>query len=298
MAEKHNLGRGLGDLIGEVSNVRAVPAQPMAEVGRPPEPSAAVPAEVPPETPLAPPPPVAGSETAPLAEQETPVLIEERPADVEIEQQHANQPPPPPPEAPVREVVVRRPYVPLWMKVAVGLLVCIVAGLVMTLVQLQGFVKGRDAELKTARAALMADPLAWTDQIQCAGVRVERSGHGARLLFEAPFFLGGTQWAPRSEEVLKNLLVQLAPHAGGCHLTVVGHTGTQALPPGSPYKDNLELGLRRAETVLDAMVRVVKWPLSGVAARSSGDKYQPHRGDDLLSQIRNRTITIEIRPQE
>lgn len=296
MAEKRNLGRGLGDLIGEVSNVRAVPAQPMAEVGRPPEPAAAVSAEGTPETP--PSPPDAAPGTVPPAEQSAPVLIEERPADAEIEQQHANQPPLPPPEAPVREVVVRRPYVPFWMKTAVGLLVCIVAGLVMTLVQLQGLVKGRDAELKKARAALMADPLAWTDQIQCPGVRVERSGHGARLLFDAPFFLGGTQWAPRSEEMLKNLLVQLAPHAGGCHLTIVGHTGTQVLPPGSPYKDNLDLGLRRAESVLDAMVRIVKWPLSGVAARSSGEKYPPYRGNDMLSQIRNRTITIEIRPQE
>lgn len=276
MNEKRNLGRGLGDLMEEVSSVRAMPAQPVADA-----PAAVEPAKV----------------------------VEERPSDAEIARQHEA----PPPEAPARveEKIVRQPFVPLWAKVAIGTLVCFVAALCVALALLRASAEALRADMKTkgeelmatqaqladAQAALKADPLAWTADLRLKGLRVERDGRLARIVFDNPFFTTNARWAPGTEQLLFDLLARIAPHTDASYLTIVGHTARQPLPPRSGYKDNYDLALKRAEAVMEQMVRIVRWPPSSISARSDGDKYPPYAGTDLLSQVRNRTITIEIRPR-
>lgn len=259
MAEKRNLGRGLGDIMEEVSDVQAVPEQPAADV--------------------------AADEPAAASE---PQLVEERAPDAEINSQQ--------PLPRVEEKIVRQPFIPLWTKIAVAMLAGIVAVLAATLVQMQHDLKGAAARLKTAQDALNVDPLAWTADLHRDGVRIRRTDRSATLVFDAPFFAGDVRWSPASDQILRDLLMQIAPHQGECFITIVGHTGRTPLPPGSPLGDNYDLGLRRAESVMEAMVRIVKWPASGISAKSDGEKFPPFRGDDPLSQARNRTITIELRP--
>lgn len=278
MSEKRNLGRGLGDLMQEVSDVQAVPAQPAAQVDEP------------------------AANTSPSDEAPTaighPEIVEERPPDEVINSRQ----PAAAGEENMNTMNVKQPFLPLWAKAAVAVLALIVAVLVFVLMQTRedlrksrSEVQAITTDLKQARDALNADPLSWVADIRIAGLHVERFDKNARIVFDAPFFSNDGKWAPTAYAQLGSLLKSIAPHAGDCYLTVVGHTARQALPPRSPYKDNYELGLRRAQLVVDELVRVVKWPVSGISARSDGDKYPPYPGSDMLSQVRNRTITIEIR---
>lgn len=336
MNEKRNLGRGLGDMMNEVSTVRAMPVQPAANltealaaarsnisIAPTDEQSAAETqvqeaAVVQPELPAAAPAtvevaaePIAPEQTAAerardenesaktiVVEEGTqlaPAIIEERPADADLQQRPAER---------VVEKIVKLPFVPLWAKLAVAVLAGIIVVLIVTLTQfhanigkLESQASSLSVEVQTLHAELARDPLVWTERIQIPGVRVERFGKNARVLFEFPFFTSDTKWSETTEKTLAALLREIAPHASECMVTIVGHTARQPLPRGSLYKDNYDLGLKRAQAVVEVMVRSVKWPLAGVSVRSDGDRYPPYRGDDVLSQVRNRTITLEIRPQ-
>ena len=142
-------------------------------------------------------------------------------------------------------MTVKEPFLPMWAKAAVGLLALIVAGLVVVFVmtrdelkKAQTDLKNTTVELRLAHDALNADPLAWTAGLARNGVHVERMDKNAKVVFDGPFFASDIRWTPAADQLLRDLLVQIAPHAGECYLTIVGHTATRPLPPGSPYKDN------------------------------------------------------------
>lgn len=275
MSEKRSLGRGLGDMIEEVSTVNAVPVQTAAAAD-----AATNETKKPEETP------------APVATE--PVLVEERPADVVI---NSKQP------VRVEREIVKEPVVPGWAWGAIAVLV--IAAAVLGGLYYQADKKAKETQktlaetadsLKTAQAALVADPMPWVNDIRIPGVRVERTKRVSKLAFEAPFFAGDVRWSPASAAKLREVLVQLSSHAADCYVTVVGHTARTPLPAGSPYKSDYEIGLRRAEAVVGAMVRE-GWPVETISMRSAGSQNPPFAGSDMLSQIRNRTVTIELRPK-
>jgi flagellar motor protein MotB len=303
MSDKRNLGRGLGDMMNEVSTVRAMPVQPAVNItealaaarAQQPQQSTATP-EVPENTGAAEQRELTAAAQT-IVEQEThaaATIVEERPPDAEDAKQE---------EPRVVEKLVKMPFVPLWAKLAVAVLMGIIIVLIVTLTQFQANIAKLESELGSAttelavaHAELTADPLVWTERIKIPGVKLERFGKNARFIFENPFFVTEAKWSPATDEMFRALLSEIAPNAGKCFVTVVGHTARQPVPRGLPYRDNYELGQRRALAVVDAMVRGVKWPVSRVSARSDGDKYPPYRGDDPLTHARNRTITIEVRP--
>lgn len=309
MSDKRNLGRGLGDMMNEVSTVRAMPSQPAINITEAlaaargtgtVEASPVVAVEEPQAAPVVAEPELVPTPT-PAAEtvvadtlHAAATVIEERPADAEAARV---------PETRIVEKIVRLPFVPMWAKLAVVVLAGIIIVLVVTLTQfhatigkLEQDVSSTTAALAVAHAELAADPLVWTERIKVPGVKLERFGKNARFVFENPFFVSDAKWSPATDALFAALLTEIAPYAGKCTVTVVGHTARQPLPRGSVFRDNYELGLKRAITVADAMVRGVKWPVSRVSARSDGDKYPPYRGDDPLTHARNRTITLEVRP--
>ncbi len=263
MSDKRSLGRGLGDMIEEVSTVNAMPVQTAA-----------------------------AADAAATATE--PVLVEERPADAVI---NSKQP------VRIEREIVKEPVVPGWAWGAIAVLVigaAVLGGLYYqadkkakaTSISL----KQSNESLKAAEAALVADPMPWVNDIQIPGVRVDRTKRVSKLAFESPFFAGDIRWSPASAAKLREVLVQLSSHAADCYVTVVGHTAHTPLPPGSLYKSNYEIGLRRAETVMGSMVHD-GWPVATISMRSDGDQNPPFAGSDMLSQIRNRTVTIELRPK-
>lgn len=267
MADPKNLGRGLSDLMQEVSTVKAVHTPPPA-AGEPAAAPVTVPADVPPA--------------------KATVVVEERAADHVI---NARQPVIPPPEP--RKEIIREAVVPSWAWAAIAAGVLAAAAFAFAMLRAQEAADTAKADAKEARALLAADPLDWTSSLSGPGLRVERLGHAARIVFEQPLFAGETAWAPGADALLRDALTRLAPHRENIQLILSGHTGGRPLPAGSRWRSNFELGLRRAETVYAAFVRA-GWPTDTIAYRSEGDGRPPFPGDDPLSQARNRTVTLII----
>lgn len=297
MSDKRNLGRGLGDLMEEVSDVKAMPVQPAADVTpavSESQPSVATPATV--EEPLAvPAEPVVASAPPPEpvvvaaeAGDPAPMLVEERAADEVI---NANLKPR------IEREIVREKVVPLWSWIALATAALTAVVLGVTLNGAYGQLdKSRD-EAKALRAELTKDKLAWIEKIKGRGFSIERRNEAARITFDAPFFSSDIRTTPFAEEALRALIVPLADHAGDIRLVIVGHTGSALPPPTSLSRSNHELGLRRADAIRRLFVEAAGWPGGGVAVRSAGDKDPPYAGTDPLSQARNRTVTIEIAPR-
>ena len=272
MADPKNLGRGLSDLMQEVSTVKAVHTPP---------PAAAEPA--------------ADATSATPAKQT--VVVEERPSDAVI---NARQPAIPPsravPAPAPRKEIVREAVVPAWAWAAIAAGVLAAAAFAFAMLRAQEAADTAKADAKEARALLAADPLDWTSTLATPGLRVERAGHAARVVFEQPMFAGDTVWSPGADALLRDVLAKLAPHREGVELVICGHTGGRPLPAGSRWRSNFELGLRRAETVYAAFVRA-GWPASTISFRSEGEERPPFPGSDPLSQARNRTVTLTILPR-
>lgn len=285
MADPKNLGRGLSDLMQEVSTVKAVHTPPPA----------AVPAAVEPPAPVAAPAPVVANTTEPVAAPavvEKPatatVVVEERASDSVI---NSRQPVMAPPEP--RKEIIREAVVPSWAWAAIAAGVLAAAAFAFAMLRAQEATNAAKADAKEARALLAADPLDWTTNLTAPGVRVERTGHAAVLVFEQPLFAGDTVWAPGADVLLRDSLRRLAPHRDNIQLILTGHTGSRPLPAGGRWSSNFELGLRRAETVYAAFVRA-GWPAGAISYRSEGDAHPPFPAADPLSQARNRTVTLTI----
>lgn len=310
MSEKRSLGRGLDDLIHEVSSVKAMPVQPAADVPAPatpvvvtPAPAPALPAPTPIEPASETPAPVEAATPAPAVVAEAltvaapgavppppaepapvkPVLLEERPADAVI---NANQKPR------VEREIVKQPFVPVWAwgLMAAGIIVAVVLGVLMN--KTNGQLDKSREEAKALRAELKRDKLAWIEKIKGRGFTIERRNADARIVFDAPVFAADARPTPFAEDALRALIVPLSDHAADIRMVIVGHTGLT--PPRAGQGTNYDIGLRRADVIRRLLVDVAGWPAGGVSVRSAGEKDPPYPGNDPLSQARNRTVTIEI----
>ena len=210
---QNNLGRGLDDLIGEVSQVRAVPTR--AAPAPAPAPTPSRPAAPPPAPPPASPTPRrAPSRLVPVLivalvlavlaccvlawkVAHPPVVTVEVPVPAAPELlAPVPEPPPPPP---------------------------------------------RDTRLD------------WAQALTLPGVQVDATESRVRLVFNEAVFKSRDQLRPGVDALLKQVAAAFQPHAGPCVLVVAGHTDNDAPRPGGPYKDNVALGYLRAQAVADVL---------------------------------------------
>ena len=300
---KNGLGRGLDDLMQEVSGIKGIhqPVQPAATTAAPsgtaeqpaatgaaevtvtetpsaPQATAVEPASAPAPQPAAVPPTPAPEPTPAPA-----LIVEERAPDRAVK-------PLPLPAAPLPVAASRPPANGIW-KIAAFAMIAICAALCYLLSRSST----ERSHLKAEIQQLQADPLAWVDTLSGGDTfQIERKDGRVRVLFKVPFFGAGAQWNQGSEIVLRGLISQLALHASDCALVIVGHS-TPIVGPGGPgYRDAYDLGLRRAESVA-ANLLANEWPPSRISLRSAGDRDPPFDGKDPLSRARNRTVSIEIR---
>ena len=255
---QNNLGRGLGDLIGEVSNVRAVPTRAPT-----PSPVAAPPpaAPTPPSAPLLEPkrPRGAGGLAAGLAA----ALFVSLAVCAWLGWRVAHPPAPEPPAVePVAPEVVDSP-----------------------------------AEPAPAPAPPPAPPrdtrLDWARSLAVPGARTAADESRVRIVFDEAVFKSRDQLRPGVELPLKQVAAVFQPHAGPCVLVVVGHTDNDPARAGSPFGDNAGLGFRRAQVVADVL-RASGVPAAAIRVASFGDRDPPYPNTDPAGKARNRTVTLLI----
>lgn len=251
---QNNLGRGLDDLIGEVSQVRAVPNRaapaPMAPRLATPPPSA--PPRAP--EPKAPPRPT----TRPLVPALIAALVLALLACIVLAWKVAHP----------RVVTVEVPA-PVMPPPAVAAVPELPPP------------PPRDTRLD------------WAQSLSLTGVQVDATDARVRLVFNEAVFKSRDQLRPGADALLKQVAAAFQPHAGPCLMVVAGHTDNDAPKPGGPYKDNVALGYLRALAVADVL-RSSGVPAASLRVTSAGDKGAPFPNTDPANKTRNRTVTVLI----
>ena len=253
---QNSLGRGLGDLIGEVSNVRAVPTRAPAPAAAPPP--AAPP---PPSAPLLEPRPRRSA--GPLVWGLAAALLVALLACGLLAWRVLHPPAPEPPAVePVAPEVVDVPAEP--------------------------------APPPAPPAAPPRDTrLDWARSLAVPGAQVAADEARVRIVFDEAVFKSRDQLRPGVELSLKQVAAVFQPHAGPCVLVVVGHTDNDPARAGSPFGDNVGLGFRRAQVVAD-LLRASGAPAAALRVTSFGDRDPPYPNTDAAGKARNRTVTLLI----
>lgn len=147
-------------------------------------------------------------------------------------------------------------------------------------------------EAPTAVVDAVVDLSPW----KIAGVQASQQGGGAFLKFDAPVFVSSDRISPEGMTALKAIAKQLEALPGASVL-VIGHTDDQPVSrPTERYKDNRELSLLRARTVVDHlahMTRKNKAVLYDVQAGTA--RNAPYPNDSAKNRRLNRTATIHIK---
>jgi outer membrane protein OmpA-like peptidoglycan-associated protein len=264
LAERGNLGRGLGDLMSEVSGVRAVPVPPV-----PP-----APARPPPAVQPAPRPsravPLLSALCALLA-----VLLA-----WSLWHQLTNVA-----SAPVSRSVERvQPQVRLADADVPPV----------TPVPVEADAVTVEPLAAPAPAPAPMDPLAWVEGASVPGARIIRQGAAAQIVFDEALFSRRAELREEAGPLLQAVAKLLAPHAAAIRLDVAGHTDSDPVTPGGPYRDNAALGLARAAAAADVLRAQAALPAGRLTVSSPGGEQAPYPNDTPENKRRNRTVTMRV----
>ena len=128
------------------------------------------------------------------------------------------------------------------------------------------------------------------------GLTIMTESNGTlRLLFESPLFSSRVTLDPDQSELMSQVGAVLAAHANEWEVLVTGHTDATPLRNSGGFRDNKELGLARATEVVRFLGRHGV-PASMMLASTAGEDHPPFPGDDVDSRRKNRTVTMLIRP--
>ncbi|MGH3375760.1 MAG: hypothetical protein ACRDP6_13565 [Actinoallomurus sp.] len=133
-----------------------------------------------------------------------------------------------------------------------------------------------------------ADVLAAMD-LRTPGVHVRRTPGEIAVTFDKGLFRDGATLSPGGRAVLRALGARLRPYAMRISVDVIGETDQRAVPPGSGYAGNTELGTLRATVVREALRRQAGIPTARFSVSSLGGATRT-----AGSAARSRTASLRI----
>jgi flagellar motor protein MotB len=130
--------------------------------------------------------------------------------------------------------------------------------------------------------------------LDIAGIEIREENGGKLLVFEEPLFRKREELSETGKLLLTALIEELKPFAAGIKLVITGHTDSDALPPNSPFKDNKELGMARAEAATQFIKKIAGETIFSIVATTAGAEKPPYPENTPENKAKNRTVTILI----
>jgi flagellar motor protein MotB len=129
-------------------------------------------------------------------------------------------------------------------------------------------------------------------------IRVQTASDRMTMVFDYPVFSRRTEIQPDAMRDLQKLARQLAPLTGTFRLEITGHTDADPVSSkAGEYSNNLDLGLKRAQTVREALIRQGGLPPEAMTAVSAGELNSPYPNTTPELRKKNRTVTIVLIPK-
>jgi type VI secretion system protein ImpK len=205
--------------------------------------------------------------------------------------------------------IQRRPYLPTsWTPIVFGLLVlslfAVVGAMVWSMNNGEPAAKPVVAEVPATPPAIPPAPVPMQAlpkppnvELTVPGVYVSSERDAVIVKFEQGLFDSGIRLLPEAEKTLKLVAQQLQSQENGLRVNVVGHTNDLPVPPGSPFTDNVDLGLRRAVVVTNLLRKTRSAATHMFAISSQGEANPAYPNDGPENWVKNRTVVVHISNQ-
>ena len=130
--------------------------------------------------------------------------------------------------------------------------------------------------------------------IEHPDVSTRIDGHQLVVTLRSGLFSSGTRLKPEARDLLTSIGRSLFPYAGKVSVVVVGHTDNLQVRVKRGFRDNLDLGMRRAVLVLNHLKGAAHLPPSMLYAQSLGEHESPFPNDSPEGRAHNRTVSLRI----
>lgn len=152
--------------------------------------------------------------------------------------------------------------------------------------------------VKTVAVQVVPPTLKWPE-VAVDGVGVTRTDRAMVMVFSYGAFSSMANLREQAKTDLGLVAQQLREKMAGFTVVVVGHTDTVPLSTNTAYAGNYELGLARARTAADYLVKECSMPAASVVAVSAGGSPDtPYPNADAESRKKNRTVVLRLVPSQ
>jgi flagellar motor protein MotB len=139
------------------------------------------------------------------------------------------------------------------------------------------------------------DEIRWP-AIDPSGLTVTQSPSEMTIVFDKGVFANRCELTADGKRLIKAVAEKIKQTTGTLFVIIEGHTDNLPVYDGSPYRDNLHLGLSRAETILSIFHSEHGLPKSKLLGVSAGEKAPLYPNDSEETMRKNRTVSIRILP--
>jgi outer membrane protein OmpA-like peptidoglycan-associated protein len=129
--------------------------------------------------------------------------------------------------------------------------------------------------------------------VQLPGVSTQDIGDSQLLTFDHGLFDRGAVLKPEAQSLLSALAGQLQSHSNTT-VRIIGHTDNSSMRRDSPFADNFDLGMSRAQTVFDYFRQHTSLPAQSLSVASAGDADAPFPNDNRENRMKNQTVTLSV----
>ncbi len=144
-------------------------------------------------------------------------------------------------------------------------------------------------------AAIERAAINWPD-MGIEGLAVTERDGGKRLVFDEAVFAYMTTVAGTAKAQLREIGKRLLPRAADFVLVIEGHTDDVPMSPQSGYPSNYELGMARAQAVVEFLKQEAGLPAAALIPLSSGKLDPPYPNDNDELRVKNRTVVLKLLP--
>lgn len=129
------------------------------------------------------------------------------------------------------------------------------------------------------------------------GATITSNNNEVRVVFQEGIFSSGIKIDSTQRNLLASIAEFLAANAPDFWVIIEGQTSSDPVRPGSPFRDNYTMGLRRAVAATEVMREDGGFPQQRILATSAGGMPPPYDEAQPGSAARNRTVVLRLIPQ-
>jgi chemotaxis protein MotB len=131
-------------------------------------------------------------------------------------------------------------------------------------------------------------------QLESKGLEIVYRDEHPAVVVTGLFTPGSTKLTKSGKTDLKKVVKEIKSELPGCSLKVVGYTDNQPIEKSTKYKDNKELSLARAKSVVSYLISDCGWPRHRLAAEGLGEAKPIADNKKPEGREKNRRIELVI----